>query len=247
MPRALLTLVLCLLPSFLLADTLDGHYLATLDGQPAEMHLRSQGQQVSGEYIEGGRLHLQISGNFDGQLLSVQISEPQSGQVIANMNATYANGMLNTHIAARSPTTGATLERKALFHRQNLSAAAATQSNNPSSSATRDPALIGTWVHEKIINSGGASFASMTTQMILQLQSDGSVSQWTRSVAGGTDWNYDSPGELQYSGRWRSTNGLLEVQMQGHSDFQPAAYYRFSDQYLVTESNTGKLIWQRRQ
>jgi hypothetical protein len=210
------------------------------------MHLRSQGQQVSGEYIEGGTLRLQISGSFDGQLLSAQISEPQSGQLIANMNATYANGVLNTHIAARNPTTGATLERKALFHRQNISAAAATQSSRPSSSATRDPALIGTWIHEKIINSGGANFASMTTQMILQLSDDGSVSQWTRSVAGGSDWNYDSPGELQYSGRWQSNNGLLEVQMQGRSDYQPAAYYRFSDQYLVTESNTGKLIWQRR-
>lgn len=243
MPRALLTLVLCLLPSFLLADNLDGHYLTTLDGQPAEMHLRSQGQQVTGEYVEGGRLHLQISGTFDGQLLRAQISDAQSGQLIANMNATYANGMLNAHIAARNPTTGATLERKALFHRQNLNAAAAA----PSSSATRDPALIGTWVHEKIINSGGANFASMTTQMILQLSDDGSVSQWTRSVAGGADWNYDSPGELQYSGRWQSNNGLLEVQMQGRSDYQPAAYYRFSDQYLVTESNTGKLIWQRRQ
>ncbi|NVJ12305.1 hypothetical protein HUW63_44955, partial [Myxococcus sp. AM001] len=131
-----LTLVLCLLPSFLLADTLDGHYLTTLDGQPAEMHLRSQGQQVSGEYIEGGTLRLQISGSFDGQLLSAQISEPQSGQLIANMNATYANGVLNTHIAARNPTTGATLERKSLFHRQNISAAAATQSSRPSSSAT---------------------------------------------------------------------------------------------------------------
>ncbi|VXB07405.1 conserved exported hypothetical protein [Pseudomonas sp. 8BK] len=246
MPRALLTLALCLLPSFLLADSLDGHYLTTLDGQPAEMHLRSQGKQVTGEYVEGGRLRLQISGSFDGQLLSAQISEAQSGQLIANMNATYANGMLNAHIAARNPTTGATLERKALFHRQSLSAVAA-QASSPSSSATRDPALIGTWVHEKIINSGGANFASMTTQMILQLQGDGSVSQWTRSVAGGADWNYNSPGELQYSGRWQSNNGLLEVQMQGRSDYQPAAYYRFSDQYLVTESNTGKLIWQRRQ
>lgn len=245
MPRALLIFVLCLLPRLLLADALDGHYLATLDGQPAEMHLRSQDQQVSGEYVEGGRLRLQISGHFDGQLLSAQISEPQSGQLIANMNATYASGVLNTHIVARSPSTGETLERKALFQRQTLSAAATPAQP---SSPTRDPALIGTWVNETIINSdGGASFASMTTQMILQLQDDGSVSQWRRSVAGGADWSHDSPGELQYSGRWQSSNGLLEVQMQGRSGYQPAAYYRFSDQYLVTESNTGKLIWQRRQ
>lgn len=243
MPRTLLTLVLCLLPKLLLADTLDGHYLSTLDGQPAEMHLRSQGQQVSGEYVEAAQLRLQISGNFDGQLLRAQISEPQSGQVIANMNASYANGMLNAHIAARNPTTGQTLERKALFHRQTFSVAAPpAQPGSPS----LDPALIGTWVHEKIINSNGANFAAMTTQMILRLDGDGNVAQWTRSVAGGAQWSYDSPGELQYSGRWQSSHGLLEVQMQGHSDYQPAAHYHFSDQYLVTESNTGKLIWQRR-
>jgi len=177
MPHALLIAVLCLLPGVLLADALDGHYLTTLDGQPAEMHLRSQGQQVNGEYLEGGRLRLQISGSFDGQLLRAQISEAQSGQLIANMNATYANGMLNAHIAARHPTTGTTLERKALFHRQNLDPAVATQSRNASGSTSRDPALIGTWVHEKISNSGGANSAAMTTQMILQLSEDGSVAQ----------------------------------------------------------------------
>lgn len=198
MPRALRSFMLCLLPSLLLADTLDGHYLAALDGQPSEMHLRSQGQQATGEYIEGASLRLQISGQFDGQLLRAQISEPQSGQLIANINATYANGMLNSHIVARSPTTGATMERTALFHRQRLSGAALA---NKSSSLPRDPALIGTWVHEQIINSGGASFAALTTQMISQLNDAGSVAQLTRSVAGGANWNYDSPGELQYSGR----------------------------------------------
>ena len=35
MPRALFILFLSLLPSLLLADSLDGHYLATLDGELA--------------------------------------------------------------------------------------------------------------------------------------------------------------------------------------------------------------------
>lgn len=236
MPRALFILFLSLLPSLLLADS--------LDGQPAELHLRSQGPQVSGEYVEGGRLRLQISGSFDGQLLTAQIRETQSGQAIANMTATYANGVLNSHIAAHNPRTGETLERSAVFHRQTFSDAAIASKANRQ---FRDPALIGTWVHEKITNSGGANFASMTTQMILQLTVDGGVSQWSRTVAGGADWNYDAPGELQYTGRWITTHtGLLEVQLQGQNDYQPAARYHFSDQYLVTESNTGKMIWQRR-
>lgn len=68
-----------------------------------------------------------------------------------------------------------------------------------------DPTLVGTWIHEKIINSGGASFASFNTLMTLQLNADGSVTQWARSVGGGND----SPGEVQYSGHWRSQGGML--------------------------------------
>ena len=232
-----------LLPALLAAAELDGHYLARLDGQPAEMILRSQGSQVEGEYVERNNLRLKISGHFDGQLLTAQISEPGSGLLIANMNANYASGMLNVRIAARSPRSGEVLEREALFHRQTQApqTAKAEEQNQQ-----RDPALVGTWVHEQQINSGGASFAAMSTQMILQLNADGRVSQWTRSVAGGADWHHDSPGELQYSGLWQSVDGLLMVQLQGQSDYQPAAYYRFSEQYLITESNTGKLIWQKR-
>jgi len=147
--------------------------------------------------------------------------------------------MLNASIAARNPRNGEVLERQALFQRE---AAIAT----PPTSGTLDPTLVGTWVHEKIINSGAASFASFNTLMTLQLNADGSVTQWSRAVGGGGDWSYDSPGEVQYSGHWRSQGGMLMVRLAGAADYQPAAYYRFSDQYLVTESNTGKMIWQRR-
>ncbi|WP_061240856.1 hypothetical protein [Ectopseudomonas composti] len=220
---------------------LDGHYRATLDGQPTELILRQKGEQVEGQYVENRTLRLNLRGRYDGQVLRAEISDPQSGLLLANMNATYANAMLNTSIAARNPRNGEVLERQALFKRE----AAATAATPPAAGA-QDPALVGTWVHEKIINSGGANFASFNTLMTLQLNADGSVTQWSRSAGGGSDWSYDSPGEVQYSGHWRSQDGMLMVRLAGAADYQPAAYYRFSDQYLVTESNTGKMIWQRR-
>ena len=242
LPTIGLHCLFCLLPQTLLGGELDGRYLATLDGLPAEMILRSEGDQVEGEYVENASLRLTINGRFDGQLLQAQISDPRSGLLIANMNANYANAMLNVHIAARSPHNGAVLQREALFQRQAEDRASAPQPTNPE----RDPALIGTWVHEEIINSGGASFAAMTTLLTLQLAADGSVVQWIGAVAGGNDWNFTNPGELQYSGHWQSQNGLLLVQLQGRPDYQPAAHYRFSEQYLITESNTGKMIWHKR-
>lgn len=243
MPRTLLTLMLCLLPCALLANNLDGYYLATLDGQPAEMHLRSQDQQVSGEYIEGRRLRLRISGHFDGQLLNAQISDAQSDQPIARMRATYTNGVLTSHITARSPVTGETLERRAVFNRQRFSDAAITSQANRQ---FRDPELIATWVHEQITRSEDTSAASTSTLLILQLTVNGGISQWSRSAADNSDWHPDAPGELHYTGRWLASNGVLEVQLQDQNDYQPTARYHFSDGYLVTESSTGTRRWQRR-
>ena len=239
MPRAIVLLLAMASCSSAQAGELDGHYRTTLDGQPSELILRQNDAVVEGEYVESQHLRLVVKGRYDGKLLRVEISDPQTGLLLANMNATYANAMLNASIAARNPRNGEVLERQALFQRE---AAIAT----PPTPGTLDPTLVGTWVHEKIINSGGASFASFNTLMTLQLNADGSVTQWSRSVGGGGDWSYDSPGEVQYSGHWRSQDGMLMVRLAGAADYQPAAYYRFSDQYLVTESNTGKMIWQRR-
>ena len=84
------------------AGELDGHYRTTLDGQPAELILHQQGDQVEGQYVENRSLSLSLRGHYDGQLLRAEISDPRSGLLLANMNATYANAMLNASIAAPS-------------------------------------------------------------------------------------------------------------------------------------------------
>lgn len=234
-------LLLMLLGQPALAAALDGEYRATLDGMPTELHLRSQGNAVDGLYIENGSLRLNVRGTFDGQRLDAQILDG-SGQPFATLQGTYANDSLNARIAARDPRNGNVVSRDALFQRPTARQGASTAT---SVSGQLDPALVGTWLNEKMINSGGASFASFTTVMTLRLNPDGSVAQWSRSVGGGENWNYDSPGTLQYSGAWYTDNGTLMVRLQGQNTFQPAARYRFSDQYLVTEGNTGKVIWKR--
>lgn len=241
MPRAIVLLLVIASCSSARAGELDGHYRATLDGQPSELILRQKDAAVEGEYVENKRLRLIVRGRYDGKLLRAEISDPQSGLLLANMNATYANAMLNTSIAALDPRNGEVLERQVLFQRE-----AAATATTPSAAGGQDPALIGIWMHEKIIDSGGTSFASFNTLLTLQLNADGSVTQWARSVGGGSDWSYYSPGEVQYSGHWRSQDGMLMVRLAGAADYQPAAYYRFSDPYLITESNTGQMIWQRR-
>ena len=226
------------------AAAIDGSYRATVDGTDTVLTLRSDGAAVTGDYVEGA-LRLQLDGRIesDGRLRA-RVTEPNSGLEIAVFDAAVATDSLDATIDARNPLTGERKSARARFVR----AAASTTASAVSASApgTLDPALVGTWVNEKMINSGGANFASFTTVMTMQLTADGRVSQWTRSVGGGGDWNYDSAGELQYSGRWSSEGGVLYVHLEGTAGYQPAGQYRFSDRYLVTENNQGRLIWQRR-
>lgn len=239
--RGVIRLLLLLVCSQqVLASSLDGVYHATLDGLPSELHLRSQGGNIDGLYIENHRLRLNLRGTFDGQILRAEIFDAASGQVLATLSAAYATDSLNTRIAARDARSGEVLERQALFQRNSAA------DGSPSGAiGQRDPALIGTWVHGNMINSGGADFASLTTLLTLQLSADGSVAQWSRTVGGGSDWSFDSPGELQYRGRWYSDNGALMVQLQGSSSYQAAARYHFSAPYLVIEGHNGRMVWKR--
>ncbi|OEC59782.1 hypothetical protein [Pseudomonas sp. ENNP23] len=226
----------------LFAGELDGRFQADLAGANTVLDLQQQGQVVTGRYSENGTLQLDLRGQYDGQVLNAEIVLPQTNQVIATLAATYGNDQLNAHLAARDPVSGQVLERQALFQRSPSHATGTTRTG----AGTLDPALVGTWVHEDIINSGGASFASFNTVLTLHLAPDGRVEQWSRSVGGGSDWSYDSDGTLQYAGQWQTTDGILLVRPDGGTDYQPATRYRFSAPYLVTEDQGGRKIWQRR-
>ena len=109
-----------------------------------------------------------------------------------------------------------------------------------------DPRLIGAWVNEKMISSGGASFASFTTVRTMRFEASGRVTQWVQSVGGGQSWSYNGGGRrLEFAGRWFARDGVILVQPDGRSDYVEAGRYRFSSPYLVTESREGRLIWQR--
>lgn len=111
-----------------------------------------------------------------------------------------------------------------------------------------DQRLFGTWVNEQQINSSGGAggFASFSTVMTMELHPDGTIRQLTQSVGGGGDWSSNSGARLDFEGNWRASNGTLLVVGMGLPDYTPAATYSFSGEYLVTQSDMGRLIWQKR-
>ena len=112
--------------------------------------------------------------------------------------------------------------------------------------AERDARIVGIWVNENMINSGGGNFASYTTVMTMELQPDGRVVQYTESIGGFGDWSYDGGRTIDFEGEWRADGRTLSVYAAPLPGFTPAATYSFSGDYLVTQSDMGRLIWQRR-
>ena len=223
---------------------IDGVWRGIVDGESTVLTLQADGGNVTGVYGEGA-LRLDIRGTLDGQRLQATVREPNSGLDIARIGASLSGDNLQAQIDAEHPHTGVKKSARATFRRDG--AGAPTGDVATSVPGALDRELIGTWLNEKMINSGGANFASFTTVMTMTLGADGRVQQWSRSVGGGGNWNYDSgAGELQYAGRWSAQDGLLYVQLDGAAGFKPIARYRFSDAYLVTENDAGRLIWQRR-
>ncbi len=111
-----------------------------------------------------------------------------------------------------------------------------------------DERLVGTWVHESQINSSGGAggFAAISSVMTMELSAEGLVRQFTQSAGGGSDWSSTSGRTIDFEGRWTADGQTLSVMGMGLVDFTPVAAYEFSGDYLVTQSDMGRLIWQRR-
>lgn len=111
----------------------------------------------------------------------------------------------------------------------------------------QDPRLVGRWVHQSMISSGGGAggFASFTTQRSIEFGADGQVQQWVRSVGGGSNWSANGGRRLEFAGRWEVRGNEIWVQPQGHADALRAGTYQLSGPYLVTYGQDGRTIWQR--
>jgi hypothetical protein len=176
------------------ASGIDGSWRGIVNGQQTVLTLRSEGQTVSGIYAEGA-LQLEMLGQFDGDRLQARVREPTSGMEIAQFDARLRGYDLAASIDAANPITGERKSAQASFRRAGAAASPGDVATNVPGALDRE--LIGTWVNEKMINSGGANFASFSTVMTMSLGADGRVQQWSRSVGGGGDWSYDSgAGEL---------------------------------------------------
>jgi hypothetical protein len=110
-----------------------------------------------------------------------------------------------------------------------------------------DKRLIGNWVHQNLITSGNASFAS---EEFLSFRADGAYSYGKgRSVAGGGNWSYDGGrGSGGENGRWRASDGVLYM-LDQNGQWSRIGKYGFTEDLStmrITYDRGGKKLWSRR-
>lgn len=252
--NATFSLLAALLPLAAAATpSASGTYQGQIAGMANQLVLQSAGGQVSGSFVEGA-MQLAVRGTQQGAQLSLQLVEPNSGSAVATLEGRLEGGTFVATVRAANLQTGQVSTETARFVRVGAAAAAAATGGTPAATAAApaggalDPRLLGAWHNEKHINSGGGAggFASFSTVRTLEFDASGRVTQWVQSSGGGGNWSYGGGGrKAEYSGRWYAKDGIVYVQLDGTSGFQPASRYRFAGEYLVTENNEGRLNWRR--
>lgn len=241
---SLLALAAALSPLAASAQTAAGSYQGEVNGVTTTLTLQGSASRISGSVTEGA-IQLAVRGSQQGSRLSLQLLEPSQGQEVARLEGRLEGNGINATLSTVNPQTGQVVSRPAQFVRSGAGASApVAQAGAPGGQI--DPRLVGRWINEKQINSGGANFASFSTVRALQFDASGRIMQTVRSAGGGGNWSYDGGGnKVEFSGRWYAKDGVVYVQADGTSGFVAASQYRFADPYLITESRDGRINWRR--
>jgi len=222
------------------ALTSTDRYETTVQGVRTELVLRRDGLRLSGQLTESG-LVMPLTGQAQGTRLSGRINVLAGTGLSLPFDADQRGDMLHLHIALLPGQPTTTLVFQRVGAARALGAAALTPVG------AIEPALVGRWVRETVINSpgGAGGFASFATVRTLALGRDGRARQSVRSAGGGGSWSHASNDETEFSGRWQVRGQELWVVPDGQSQFVAAGRYALIDGRLVVYTAQGREIWTR--
>jgi len=219
------------------------------EGVTTRLELQLQGEAVEGTLQEPG-LQLTVRGSLQGGRLDAALREPLTGLRLARLQGTLRGDVLTLEVTPRGGGEG----RSLVMHRPGSARAAAATSGGAAAdnragapAGSMPAAFAGRWRHQQQINSAGGAggFAGFSAETLMELGADGRLRQWSRAAAGGAGWSGVAQERPEFSGRWQVRGDELWVQREGQTGWQRAGRIRRSGEYLVTEGEGGRRIWQR--
>lgn len=218
-----------------------GAYTGTLQGVPVSLTLHCEDDAYVGHIEAEGYPYTLHLAPMDASTATGTFQDPALGGT-RSCSARWTSGTLSLRIGEQEALLagGEPLE---LVFRRTATEVVRTPAPAPpvSFSATRDGRLVGTWVYSESYVSGSYSFA---TEWRLTLGADGSFRQVGRTVGGGPDVSGDSGDGAVAAGRWRTSNGRIEV--DAGAGFSPHAQYICDGaRVMFTLANGDKQVWVR--
>ncbi|MBK8280498.1 MAG: hypothetical protein IPK94_10420 [Saprospiraceae bacterium] len=229
-----------------------GAYQGTVNGDPTTVNIILSGEQISGTYVETSNEYdikgqFKSATHFEGELLM-----KNTGLQLGTFKA-----MLDRNVLTMDMLLLGVTPLKASFTRMGSEA---NQSNaaiqQPTVTATvtaphdgfdRDPAVIGHWSQQEVMNSGfGDNAASLAMIYFLAINADGTFIQEKASAGGGSTWSSNSRRELDVQGHWYTKDQIMYVRPAGQAQYIRLNRYLFHEGALVFKTDQGKyLIWNR--
>lgn len=239
----LITVPLCV------AQNWTGLYTGFQYGMSIEVQLQQKGTELTGVYRDSGS-----PSSLKGSIINTTTAQGtmmsegmEVATFVAVLNGVALNmqvnllGLLPVTLELTKSTAQNTTKNATSSPSDNISAGASA-SGKVLDKHSRDGQLLGAWVRESVINSGGyGNMASFSTAYYLNFYADGSCTEESESAGGGGDWSYSGGGRsMDFRGYWYSENGNLYVKQNATDNYVLYAKYQFYDGNLVLTNTQGK-------
>lgn len=255
-PAILLVLSLSLLAALAagpaLAQGLTGRYAADTPHGPLRLELLADGERLSGTLLGADGAHYAVQGvetdDEDGRGFTGTYAGPGGAGLLA-LDAPDEDGDRLLRLTPTGPDGQPLHAQTAVVYvRPDANpwpGPAAEPTAPPSTTAQRDPQLVGVWAMQDLVSSGTATLA---TRLVMQFRADGRfVEGGARSVGGfagaGLDTGHGGGSE---AGFWRTQGGVLYAGLDG-ATWVPLARYEVSGgRLLLTYVQDGsRQLWYR--
>ncbi len=247
MPRVMFFFIL-ILSGYLLSAQFSGTFHGNVNGDPAEIVLQQKDQSITGKYVETGNTY-DIIGKVENDMMQGKLYILGTTLELGKFNAKPIKTGLHFEIILLGVTTlnvdfikEGVQEPSSFVSAENKATLKA-----PVDNYQRDPALVGQWIKEEVINSGvGSNAASLVTVYYLSIKADGTFIQEKETGGGGSFWSSSSKREPDASGQWYTKDQVMFVKPQGQLQYVRLNQYLFHEGSLVFKTSQGKyLIWKK--
>lgn len=243
------TSVWLLLSAPLWAMDLSGSYVGDSGGDPVRLELRQQDEQLSGVMVDSQQRY-QFEAMIDGDEI-VGTATEQSLGIVFEVHGSASSEALDLRLSIE--VQGQRADQALRLQRVGAQAAAPRTPAAAGAGASRDPALVGHWVHESNYQSGsGDSYFAASSREGMVFYADGSLANGGGdvSVSGGNYYGQSSGGggNAVPNVSWETRN--QHVYLVGQENGQPQSvdlgrYYIEGNNLLITGNNGKKMLFSR--